>query len=76
EPTNPNDPIFKLPNVITSPHALAWTDEGFKRVGDMAVAAVLDVAAGRLPKVIVNKDVIGNSRLKERLAFHKARSAK
>jgi len=72
EPADPKDPIFKLGNVITSPHALAWTDEAFKRVGDMAVAAVLDVAAGRLPKVVVNRDVAGNQRLKERLAFHAA----
>lgn len=75
EPTDKDDPILKLENVVLGPHALGWTDEAFKRVGKMAFGAVLDVAAGRLPETVLNKEVADHPRFKARLAEY-ARKAK
>ncbi len=71
EPPDPDDPILKLDNVILGPHGLTWTDEAFRRVGEAAISAVLDVAAGRLPPVIVNPAVADSPALATRLAAYK-----
>jgi D-3-phosphoglycerate dehydrogenase len=68
EPTDPDDPILKLDNVILGPHGLTWTDEAFRRVGETAIRSVLDVAAGKLPPVIVNRAVAESPALLNRLA--------
>lgn len=67
EPTDKDDPILKLDNVVLGPHALGWTDEAFKRVGKMAFGAVLDVAAGRFPQTVLNKEVAEHPRFKAKL---------
>ena len=36
EPVDPNDPILKLENVIVTPHALCWTDECERIMGERA----------------------------------------
>lgn len=69
EPPNPNDPLFKLDNVIVSPHGICWTDECFSAMGRSAWASILDIAAGRIPKYVVNRDVLSNPRFQERLAM-------
>ena len=46
EPTDPNDPLLKLDNVIVAPHALCWTDQCFAGNGAADVKAVLDVQQG------------------------------
>ena len=68
EPADPEDPIFALPNVIATPHALAWTDEIALGNGRGAIESVLDVAAGRVPKNVVNRDVVDDPVLQEKLA--------
>jgi phosphoglycerate dehydrogenase-like enzyme len=67
EPADPDDPIFAPPNVIVAPHALAWTDELALGNGGGACGSVLDVAAGRIPKNVVNGDVLGTPLFKEKL---------
>lgn len=68
EPPEPDDPLLALDNVILSPHALCWTDECFAGNGKSACQAIVDVAAGRLPRYIVNADVVGSSQLRANLA--------
>ena len=58
EPTDPDDPLFKLDNVIVAPHALCWTDQCFAGNGAADIRAVLDVQHGRLPRGVVNRDVL------------------
>lgn len=58
EPVDPNDPILTLDNVIVAPHALCWTDECFLGNGRSACESILDVAAGRVPRYVVNRDVL------------------
>ena len=67
EPADPEDQIFSLPNVIVSPHALAWTDELALGNGTAACESVLEVAAGRVPKNVVNNDVLGTPLFREKL---------
>jgi D-3-phosphoglycerate dehydrogenase len=67
EPVDPADPILKLDNVIVNPHALCWTDECLRRIGQSACSAILEVASGRTPRDVVNRDVLQDPRFEERL---------
>ena len=57
EPIDAADPLLKLDNVIVAPHAICWTDECFRNIGKSACQSLLDVAAGRRPKHVVNPAV-------------------
>jgi phosphoglycerate dehydrogenase-like enzyme len=67
EPIAPQDPLLALENVILAPHALCWTDECFHGNGVSACGSILEVAAGRIPGPVVNRDVVGHPRLLEKL---------
>lgn len=67
EPIDPNDPILKLDNVIVTPHAICWTDECFLGNGRSACQSILEVAAGRIPPNVVNRAVLDNPQLQEKL---------
>jgi phosphoglycerate dehydrogenase-like enzyme len=68
EPPEPDDPILKLDNVILAPHALCWTDQCFAGNGAADVAAVIEVQHGRVPRGIVNRDVLVSEAWTTRLA--------
>jgi phosphoglycerate dehydrogenase-like enzyme len=73
EPTDPEDPLLKLDNVIVAPHALCWTDQCFAGNGAADVRAVLDVQRGYVPRGVVNRAVLEQPRFKSKLeAFRKA----
>jgi phosphoglycerate dehydrogenase-like enzyme len=74
EPVDPDDPLLTLDNVIVTPHAICWTDECFRGNGLAACRSILDVAAGRVPKHVVNGAALDHPRLKEILA-RRARAA-
>jgi phosphoglycerate dehydrogenase-like enzyme len=67
EPTDPDDPIFKLDNVIAAPHALCWTDQCFAGNGAADIKAVLDVQAGIVPRGVVNREVLEKAGFKAKL---------
>lgn len=68
EPTNPDDPLLKLDNIIAAPHALCWTDQCFAGNGAADVKAVLDVMQGRVPRGVVNRQVLDGDGFKAKLA--------
>ena len=68
-----DDPILKLDNVILAPHALCWTDQCFAGNGAADVRAVLDVQHGRVPRGVVNRDVLDQPRFKARLEGYRGR---
>ena len=68
EPPDPDDPILTLDNVILAPHALCWTDQCFAGNGAADVRAVLDVQHGRVPRGVVNREVLESEAWKRRLA--------
>jgi phosphoglycerate dehydrogenase-like enzyme len=73
EPTPADNPILKLDNVITTPHALCWTDECFRMNAEGALRSIVQVARGEAPKYIVNREVLNDLGLKARLAANAAR---
>ena len=75
EPTDPDDPLLKLDNVILAPHALCWTDQCFAGIGAADVRAVLDVQLGRVPRGVVNSEVLEAPKFKEKLAGYAASHA-
>jgi len=68
EPPDPDDPILTLDNVLLAPHALCWTDQCFAGNGAADVAAVLEFQHGRVPRGVVNRNVLESARWKKRLA--------
>jgi phosphoglycerate dehydrogenase-like enzyme len=70
EPVDPDDPILKLDNVIVAPHALCWTDECFRGNGRSACESILEVAAGRIPRPVVNRAVLDHPGLRAKLASY------
>jgi len=72
EPIDPRDPLLALDNVILAPHALCWTDECFAGIGQAAISSILDVAAGRAPKSVVNRVVLDSARFRSKLEAYAA----
>lgn len=67
EPVSSDDPLLKLDNVIVAPHAIAWTDELFLGNGRAACQSILDVAQGRIPRHVVNRQVLDTQALAAKL---------
>jgi D-3-phosphoglycerate dehydrogenase len=68
EPTDPDDPLLKLDNIIAAPHALCWTDQCFAGNGAADIRAVLDVMTGQVPRGVVNREVLETDGFKAKLA--------
>ncbi len=73
EPTDPDDPILKLDNIIAAPHALCWTDQCFAGNGAADVKAVLDIQRGLVPRGVVNSEVLKQAKFKAKLAGYASR---
>jgi len=74
EPVEVHEPILQLDNVIVSPHAIAWTDELMASMGTIAMQSLLDVAAGKPPENVVNRDVLKNHRFLKRLRENRSKN--
>ena len=68
EPIDPQDLLLKLENVVVTPHALSFTDEGARGLADSSCRSILDIAAGRVPQYVVNREVLDHPRFQEKLA--------
>ena len=68
EPADPDEPLFKLDNVIVTPHAMCWTDDWAHLTGQSAVGGILAVAAGEAPGYVVNRDVLDSPTFTRKLA--------
>lgn len=67
EPVGRDDPILRLDNVVVAPHALGWTDDAFRDNGRSACHSIVDVAAGRVPRHVVNPEVLDHPKVRARL---------
>lgn len=56
EPAASDHPLFRLPNVITTPHTAAETYDTYKKVGLVTAGAVIDVLSGREPENLIRPD--------------------
>jgi phosphoglycerate dehydrogenase-like enzyme len=59
EPTPVDNPLLKLDNLIVTPHHICLTDECINTVAASVFSACRDVANGRVPKNVVNQQVLG-----------------
>lgn len=73
EPTDPDDPLLKLDNIICAPHALCWTDQCFAGNGAADVAAVLAVMRGDVPRGVVNRGVLEKPGFRQKLEVFRKR---
>jgi D-3-phosphoglycerate dehydrogenase len=61
EPSPAENPLFRLPNVIVSPHIAGVTAESTVRMSRQAAQNALDALDGRLdPAVVVNPSALGS----------------
>jgi D-3-phosphoglycerate dehydrogenase len=59
EPTSADNPLLKLDNIIVTPHHVGLTDECINTVTASVFNACRDLAHGRVPKNVVNQQVLG-----------------
>jgi len=59
EPPAADDPLFKLDNVIITPHVASWTVEAVEQLRRETARNVVSVLRGELPKAIVNRKGLG-----------------
>ena len=57
EPPSPDNPLFRLPNVVATPHISSFTDLGRQAMSQGAVEQVLQVLRGERPPFLVNPEV-------------------
>jgi D-3-phosphoglycerate dehydrogenase / 2-oxoglutarate reductase len=62
EPPDPADPLFKLDNVIVTPHVASYSEESMVRVRAEAANTVADLLCGRRPQFILNPQVLAEGR--------------
>jgi phosphoglycerate dehydrogenase-like enzyme len=67
EPASADNPLFKLDNVIVTPHSICWTDECFRGNAEGAFRAAVAVAKGEMPKYVVNRAVLDHPDVKSQL---------
>jgi phosphoglycerate dehydrogenase-like enzyme len=72
EPSPADNPLYRLDNVILTPHALCWTDQCFAGIGAADVKAVFDVMHGRVPTGIVNREIEGQPEWQDKLKRYQA----
>lgn len=68
EPIAMDDPILELDNVIFSPHILASTQEIWAENGRVSTLGLIEVAQGRVPANIINREVLGRVGFQKKLA--------
>ena len=59
EPTPADNPLLKLDNIVVTPHHICLTDECINTVAASVFNACRDLANGRVPKNVVNQQVVG-----------------
>ncbi|HOW86360.1 MAG TPA: C-terminal binding protein [Candidatus Aminicenantes bacterium] len=59
EPPKPKLALFKMKNVILSPHVAWYSEEGGIDIRRMIMADVRAFVEGRLPRFVINRDVLG-----------------
>ena len=72
EPSPKGNPLYRLDNVLLTPHALCWTDQCFAGIGAADVKAVFDVMHGRVPTGIVNREVVERPAWRDKLKRYQA----
>jgi D-3-phosphoglycerate dehydrogenase len=64
EPIAADDPLLALDNVLLAAHCVGLLDQTFRDTGRSACESVLAVAAGRVPRYVVNPQALEHPRLR------------
>jgi len=59
EPVSPDNALLKLDNIVVTPHHICLTDECINTIAASVFSACRALAAGRVPKNVVNQEVLG-----------------
>ena len=65
EPPARDNPLVTMEfgdRVIVTPHSLCWTDQCFAGLGGSAIQSIVDVAAHRPPRYVVNRRALDHPR--------------
>ena len=73
EPIAPDDPLLRLDNVNLTPHALGITDEMMRRCSELCVQGTLDVMRGEAPASVINRAVLQDRKLQDKLAAYRSK---
>ena len=65
EPPARDNPLLTMDNVIVTPHSLCWTDQCFAGLGGSAIQSIVDVAARRAPRYVVDRRALDHPRIAE-----------
>jgi D-3-phosphoglycerate dehydrogenase len=68
EPQPVDHPLLQMDNVIFSPHAIAFTDDLYRGLGEESCQNVLSILRGEAPRYTVNKAVIDRPGFQAKLA--------
>ena len=60
EPTSKDNPLFKLDNVLCTPHLAGWTSECLARETQGTSDSVLQILKGETPQNLINPDYTKN----------------
>lgn len=66
EPFTAPPRLAELENVLLAPHSIAWTAELFRDIGRTVCAGMIDLAHGRTPGGIVNREVLERPEFQEK----------
>lgn len=58
EPPDPGNPLFKLENIVLTPHIAWYTEDAFRRLEMSAANEAVRILQGQLPRNLVNKKVL------------------
>lgn len=61
EPISATNRFNELDNVLLAPHSIAWTGELFRDIGRAVCQGMVNVASGREPRGVVNREVFGRA---------------
>ncbi|MBI1841686.1 MAG: phosphoglycerate dehydrogenase [Verrucomicrobia bacterium] len=68
EPLAPDHPFLKTPGLLLTPHQASYTHETGALVSAAAANAILEAAAGRRPRWVVNESVLQSSAMRASLS--------
>jgi len=64
EPLNPESPLLKLDNILTTPHIASYTYEDMREMDLMNAEDVVRFFRGKKPKYVANPEVLEKLKLK------------